>query len=99
MYHVVPAAARAASLTNGQVLPTLLANQTLTVDIAGTPPVVQIVPTGGDPATVIQPDIEANDAVGSIVHVIDTVLLVSECPALPGALPTACASSSCLLSP
>ena len=54
MYHVVPAAARAASLTNGQVLPTLLANQTLTVDISGTPPVVQIIPAGGDPATVIQ---------------------------------------------
>jgi hypothetical protein len=54
MYHVVPAAASAASLTNGQVLPTLLANQTLTVDISGTPPVVQIIPAGGDPATVIQ---------------------------------------------
>lgn len=74
-YHVVPAAATAASLTDGQILPTLLSNQTLTVNIAGTPPTVSIMPMGGEAATVIMPDVMAMDSVGSIVHVINKVLL------------------------
>lgn len=70
-YHVVPGvAALSTDLTDGQVLPTLLAGQNLTVNITGS--TVQIVPTGGVAATVTMADVPAGEAV---VHLIDFVLV------------------------
>eukprot|EP00884_Botryococcus_braunii_P019381 jgi/Botrbrau1/6126/Bobra.331_2s0021.1 len=70
-YHVVPGvAANSTSLTNGQVLPTLLTGSTLTVDL-GMPGKVEI-KGANSTATVVTPDVAADQ---SVVHVIDTVLL------------------------
>lgn len=67
-YHVVPAIARAADLVDGQELPTLNgANLTVSI-VEGT---VTIIGAFSN-ATVILADVEAG---GSIVHVIDAVLL------------------------
>ena len=44
----------------------------LQVNLQSAPGKVEIVPTGGNPATVITPDIVAGAA---IVHIVDTVLL------------------------
>lgn len=68
-YHVVPIPALSSELTDGQILPTLQGGN-LTVSIGEA---VKIIPAGGPPATVIKADLVAED--GSVVHVIDTVLL------------------------
>ncbi len=65
-YHVVPSAAMAADLSDGQELETVN-GETLTVSIDGDTVMV------GD-ATVTQADIEASNGV---IHVIDTVLMPS----------------------
>jgi uncharacterized surface protein with fasciclin (FAS1) repeats len=65
-YHVVPSAAVLSSqLTNGQKIETALANETVTVTIADGK--VKI-----NDANVVTPDIKAG---GSVIHVIDAVLL------------------------
>lgn len=71
--HVVPGvAAKAASLTNGQVLTTANANQTLTVGINnGT---VTLLPQSNDAAIVIFPDLALCNAIG---HVVTKVLVPS----------------------
>lgn len=68
-YHVVPGLYPSSSLMNGEVLETSIMRP-LTVKINGME--VQIVPTGGSPATVVGADIMASNG---IVHVIDAVLL------------------------
>ncbi len=65
-YHVVPSAAMAADLSDGQELETVN-GETLTVSIDGDTVMI------GD-ATVTQADIEASNGV---IHVIDTVLMPS----------------------
>jgi uncharacterized surface protein with fasciclin (FAS1) repeats len=77
-YHVVPAAAKAADLTNGQSLPTLLTGKNLTVAISGS--TVTIVGAASN-ATVTTADVPAGNGV---VHVVDTVLL----PAAPASFST-----------
>lgn len=67
---MVPIPALSTELADGQILPTLQSgNLTVSISEAG----VQIVPSGGPAATVITPDVVAAD--GSVVHVIDFVLL------------------------
>jgi uncharacterized surface protein with fasciclin (FAS1) repeats len=69
-YHVVPIPAFSSELADGQILPTLQGgNLTVSIGEYG----VQIVPSGGPAATVIAADFGTDD--GSVVHVIDTVLL------------------------
>ncbi len=75
-YHVVNGSYMAADLMNGEVLHTLLPGGTLTVEIMNGN--VSIVPTGGMPATVVQPNIAADNGV---IHIIDAVLLPA--PAAP----------------
>eukprot|EP01026_Neomeris_dumetosa_P042579 TRINITY_DN3553_c0_g1_i5.p1 TRINITY_DN3553_c0_g1~~TRINITY_DN3553_c0_g1_i5.p1 ORF type:complete len:172 (-),score=43.65 TRINITY_DN3553_c0_g1_i5:295-810(-) len=70
-YHVVPAKALSTDLTDGQVLPTLAGNNTLTVDLSDGVKIVGI----GSTAAVINADITAG---AGVVHVIDTVLLPFE---------------------
>lgn len=73
-YHVVPGvAAKAADLSDRQVLPTLLEGQNITVSLMEGQ--VMLLSPGAAPATVITPDVEAGDSVGSIVHIIDGVLV------------------------
>lgn len=68
-YHVVPSAAvLSTQLTNGQVIPTALADATVTVTIADGK--VKI-----NDANVVTADIKAG---GSVVHVIDAVLLPAD---------------------
>jgi len=67
-YHVVPVKALSTDLTDGQVLPTLANNNTLTVDLSDGVSIVAI----GSTANVIDADITAG---AGVVHVIDTVLL------------------------
>jgi transforming growth factor-beta-induced protein len=64
LYHVVGAEAFAADLSDGQILPTLLADQDLTVSIMGGDVMI-------NNALVIVADLEADNGV---VHVIDAVL-------------------------
>eukprot|EP00887_Chlorella_sp_A99_P007297 scaffold2.g7297.t1 len=72
-YHIVPnVAAASTDLTNGQTLPTLDEDETLTVDLSGGAVKIKPSAPGAPEATVVQPDIAACRA---IVHVIDTVLL------------------------
>eukprot|EP01023_Acetabularia_acetabulum_P066530 TRINITY_DN899_c0_g1_i1.p1 TRINITY_DN899_c0_g1~~TRINITY_DN899_c0_g1_i1.p1 ORF type:complete len:539 (-),score=141.37 TRINITY_DN899_c0_g1_i1:69-1568(-) len=70
-YHVVPVKALSTDLVNGQVLPTLAGNSTLTVDLSDGVDIVGI----GSTAKVIDADITAG---AGVVHVIDTVLLPIE---------------------
>lgn len=68
-YHVVPSAAvLSTQLTNGQVIPTALADATVTVTIADGK--VKI-----NDANVVTADIKAG---GSVIHVIDAVLLPAD---------------------
>ena len=67
--HVIPALARAADLTNGQSLSTLLDGQGLTVAISNG--AVSFTSAGGTIATVITPDVEV--APGVVAHVINAV--------------------------
>jgi uncharacterized surface protein with fasciclin (FAS1) repeats len=74
-YHVVPGvAALSTDLTDGQVLPTLLGqNITVAIDASG---VSLISANPAVPAAkVIQADVPSGDAQGSIVHLIDFVLV------------------------
>ncbi|KAL4458023.1 hypothetical protein ABPG75_012888 [Micractinium tetrahymenae] len=74
-YHVVPgAAAKAADLSDGLVLATLLQGANITVSIPA-PGDVQLLSPGAPPSRVIQADVPAGDAVGSIIHVVDGVLV------------------------
>merc|ERR1712176_169394 len=68
-YHVVPAAALSTDLSDGQVLPTLDGDNTLTVSFEGEE--IFIVGTGST-AEVIVANVIAGD---NVVHVVDTVLL------------------------
>merc|ERR1711907_535110 len=68
-YHVVPAVAFSTDLSDGQVLPTLDGDSTLTVDIVGDE--IFIVGTGST-AEVIVANVEAGN---SVVHVVNAVLL------------------------
>merc|ERR1711907_118803 len=69
LYHVVPAVAFSTDLSDGQVLPTLDGDSTLTVDIVGDE--IFIVGTGST-AEVIVANVEAGN---SVVHVVNAVLL------------------------
>ncbi|KAL4432870.1 hypothetical protein ABPG77_008196 [Micractinium sp. CCAP 211/92] len=74
-YHVVPGvAAKAADLSDGLVLPTLLEGANVTVSIPA-PGEVLVLSPGAPPARVIQADVPSGDAQGSIIHVIDGVLV------------------------
>lgn len=74
-YHVVPGvAAKAADLSDGLVLPTLLEGANVTVSIPAAGEVLVLSP-GAPPARVIQADVPSGDAQGSIIHVIDGVLV------------------------
>ncbi|GAB4820090.1 hypothetical protein N2152v2_007136 [Parachlorella kessleri] len=78
--HVVPGlAVRSRDLSDGQVLPTLNAGETLTVDRSSSADSVKVKPSLGQAATVVSADVEACK---SILHIIDKVLLPSN--ALPG---------------
>lgn len=74
-YHVVPGvAALAGDLSDGLVLPTLLQGANVTVSIPAAGEVLVLSP-GAPPSRVIQADVAAGDAVGSIIHVVDGVLV------------------------
>jgi transforming growth factor-beta-induced protein len=75
-YHVVPAEAFAADLSDGQVL-TMLAGGEVTVQIAGG--TVTLVDAVGRSATVVAADRNASNGV---VHLIDNVLLPTADPAV-----------------
>jgi len=68
LYHVVEELAFSTDLSDGLILPTLFANNTVTIRIED---VVEIIGIGST-ATVTTPDIEAG---AGVVHIIDTVLL------------------------
>merc|ERR1712176_832689 len=70
LYHVVPAVAFSTDLTDGQVLPTLDGENTLTVDIEDAGIFIDAI---GSTAEVIFADVDAGN---SVVHVIDAVLPV-----------------------
>ena len=75
LYHVVPAVAFSTDLTDGQVLPTLDGENTLTVDIEDAGIFIDAI---GSTAEVIFADVDAGN---SVVHVIDAVLLPFEADA------------------
>lgn len=76
LYHIVTKPYNASQLTNGLSLKTELSGYNLTVSINSTGSVVIV--GGASNATVVTPNIQV---CGSVVHIIDTVLL-------PGALST-----------
>jgi hypothetical protein len=91
-YHLVPGvAAKASSLTNGQVLKTQDQGQTITVIKRGS--TVLLDPTGQDApnARVVQADIKAGKA---IIHIIDEVLIPANFPLSRGGAANATAAAS-----
>ena len=80
-YHVSTTQYKAADLKDGQQIKTL-EGQPIEVSIEGK--TVTLIPTGGDPATVIKADVPIDGVPGLTVHVINQVRAPARpCPPLP----------------
>ena len=70
LYHVSAAGnVRSTDLSNGQVVPTLLADNTFTINLSGATPVIEATM---NTANIVATDVQSTNGV---VHVIDTVIL------------------------
>lgn len=88
-YHVTTAGnVRASDLTNGQEVPTLLENETFTIDLSGNPKIN----AGANTANIILTDVQGQNGV---VHAIDAVILpASTLTATPNAVQFAAANEN-----
>lgn len=72
LYHAYPGVALSTDLSDGMVIPTLL-GANITVSIKGAD--VFLLSGALEPAKVIKADIPSGDSQGSVIHIIDNVLI------------------------